>query len=210
MMPGPLATLSATNRASRTTALSLVVANLLPLIGILFLGWSPSAVVLAYVLETVIVGVYTCLRILLAQRTPVSQRIGAVMFFAAHYGFFVLIQTVFLLINLGLSDIRSPAVQRELIIAGLGFLVSHGISFATHYVRGGEYRSADARIEIFRPYGRIFVQQFVAIVGFWLAIVVVGQGVAPVVLLVVCKLVLDLHAHLRAHAVPRATQPLLD
>jgi len=41
-MLGLLAPLSAANRASRTTALGLVVANLMPLIGIIALGWSPS------------------------------------------------------------------------------------------------------------------------------------------------------------------------
>lgn len=199
-MPGPLAPLSAANRASRTTALGLVVANLMPLIGIIFLGWSPFSVVMAYVLETVIVGVYTWLRILLAQRTPVSQRIGAALFFTAHYGIFVLVQTSFLLLSLGVADIWSPAIQKELAIAGLGFVLSHGISFATHYIGGGEYRQADARLEIFRPYGRIFVQQFVVIFGFWLAMLFVGPRVAPVVILVACKLVLDLRAHLRKHA----------
>ena len=207
-MLGPLAPLSAANRASRTTALGLVVANLMPLIGIIALGWSPFTVVMAYVLETVIIGVYTWLRILLAQRTPVSQRIGAAFFFTAHYGIFVLVQTSFLLLSLGVADVWSPAIQEELAVAGLGFVLSHGISFATHYIGGGEYRQADARLEIFRPYGRIFVQQFVVIFGFWLAMLLVGPRVAPVVILVACKLVLDLRAHLRTHAVTRDAQAL--
>ena len=56
--------LSAATRTTRTSALGLVLANLLPVVGVLALGWSPFTVVMAYVLETVIVGLYAWLRIL--------------------------------------------------------------------------------------------------------------------------------------------------
>lgn len=201
--------LSAATRTTRTSALGLVLANLLPVVGVLALGWSPFTVVMAYVLETVIVGLYAWLRILLAQQTPLGARIGVAMFFTAHYGIFLLVQSVFLVIALGADDAWSPDVQRELAIAGLGFLVSHGISFATHYLGGGEFRQADARVELFRPYLRVFVQQVVAILGFWIALTLGGARIGPVLALVACKLLLDLRAHLRLHAddTPRAPLP---
>lgn len=207
MLPGPFALLSVADRATRTTALGLILANLMPLIGVIALGWSPFSVVMAYVLETVIVGLYTWLRILLAQKTPVAERIGTAMFFLAHYGFFVLAQTVFIVLGVGVRDAWSPEVQRELAIAGLCFLVSHGISFVTHYLRGGEYRLADARVELFRPYGRIFTQQLIAIFGFWLTLAFTGPRVGPVVILVACKLLIDLRSHLRSHGARVPARP---
>lgn len=198
MIRTPLTLLSGATRATRTTAAGLVIANLVPLVGVVALGWSAFSIVMAYVLETVIVGLYTWLRILLAQKTPLGERFGTAMFFTVHYGIFVAVQSVFLVIALGVAEAWSPDNQRELAIAGASFLVSHGISFFVHYIRGGEFRAAEAKVELFRPYGRIFVQQMVAIFGFLLAMRY-GAGMGPVVILVACKLVVDLLAHLRSH-----------
>lgn len=206
MLPGPLALLSAATRPTRATAIGLILANLMPLVGVLALGWSPFSVVMAYVVETIIVGVYTWLRILLAQQTPFVARIGTAMFFTMHYGLFVLVQTVFITLAVGLQD-WTPAVQQELAIAGACFFVSHGISFVTHYIHGGEYREAVANIELFRPYGRIFTQQFIAIFGGWLAFGFGGAHIGPVVILVVCKLVIDLGTHLRSHGTILPARP---
>lgn len=206
MSPGPLALLSAANRRTRTTALGLVLANLTPLVGVIALGWSPFSVVMAYVVETLVVGVYTWLRILLARQTPFVARVGTAMFFTVHYGLFVLVQTVFITIAVGTQD-WTPAVQQELAIAGACFFISHGISFVTHYLGAGEYREAVANIELFRPYGRIFTQQLVAIFGGWLALGLGGARIGPVVILVVCKLVIDLGVHLRSHGARAPAEP---
>lgn len=200
MLRAPFALLSRATRATRTTAAGLVLANLMPLLGIVALGWSPFSVVMVYVVETVIVGLYTWLRMLLAQKTPSGQRIALAMFFTMHYGLFVLVQTVFIVMALGVADLWSPDNQRELMIAGAGFVVSHGFSFVVHYLRGGEFREADARLELVRPYGRIFAQQFVAVFGFWIAMSFGEARIGPVVILVICKLMIDLGSHLHAHA----------
>ena len=207
MAQGPFALLSHAKRRTQGTALSLVLANLVPLLGVLLLGWSAFSVVMAYVLETVIVGLYTWLRILLAQQSPIGQRLFSVGFFTVHYGLFVLVQTVFIVLAVGIDDASNPAVQRELSIAGLGFLISHGISFLTHYIGAGEFRHANATLELFRPYGRVFTQQFVAIFGCFIMAALGGARVGPVVVLVACKLLVDLRAHLRSHAPASASEP---
>jgi len=206
MPEGPIALLTHATRRTRGTALSLVLANLVPLIGVLLLGWSPFSVVMAYVLETVIIGVYTWLRMALAQQSPPGKRLFTIVFFTFHYGLFVAVQTVFITLAVGIGDASDPAIQRELAVAGAGFVISHGISFFTHYLGAGEFRQANATVELFRPYGRIFVQQFVAIFGFFVMLTLGGARVGPVVVLVVCKLLIDLRAHLRSHATDPAGQ----
>jgi hypothetical protein len=206
MREGPIALLTRATRRTRGTALSLVLANLVPLIGVLLLGWSAFSVVMAYVLETVIIGIYTWLRIALAQQSPPGRRLFLIAFFSCHYGLFVAVQTLFIIIAVGIDDASDPAIQRELAVAGAGFVISHGISFFTHYVGGGEYRLANATVELFRPYGRIFTQQFVAIFGFFVMGALGGARVGPVVVLVACKLLIDLRAHLRSHATDPARE----
>lgn len=205
MLRAPFALLSSATRATRSTAAGLVLANLMPLVGVVALGWSAFSVVMVYVLETIIVGLYTWLRILLAQQTPVGKRITLAMFFTMHYGIFVLVQTVFIVMALGVAELWSSDNQRELMIAGACFVLSHGFSFVVHYLRGGEFREADAGAELIRPYGRIFTQQFVAIFGSWLALSLGGARIGPVIILVACKLMIDLGAHLRSHATATAT-----
>ena len=81
------------------SAAALVLANLVPLAGLLVLGWSPIAVLVLYWLESGAVGLYGIVRIVSAsgedRRNPLAgaagralQKLMLVPFFALHYGLF--------------------------------------------------------------------------------------------------------------------------
>jgi hypothetical protein len=89
--------------------IALLVANLVPLAGVLFLGWDAFRVVFLYWLENVVIGVFHVRKMLLA-RGPIRdpQNLsesetarGLAVFFALHYGFFTLIHGFFVVIMLG-------------------------------------------------------------------------------------------------------------
>jgi Family of unknown function (DUF6498) len=102
--------------ADSRSALVLVVANAIPLVGVLFLGWSLWTILTIYWLENGIVGLWNIPKILLAQGALLPGRLGVgyrswaiqpmpgagraflAIFFAFHYGLFWLVHGVFVLV----------------------------------------------------------------------------------------------------------------
>jgi len=101
--------------ADSRSALALIVANLIPLVGVLFFGWSLWTILAVYWAENGIVGVWNIPKILLAQGTllpgrvgvgyrawavrpmPGAGRVAMAIFFAIHYGMFWLVHGFFVL-----------------------------------------------------------------------------------------------------------------
>jgi hypothetical protein len=103
--------------ASSRTALTLLAANAIPLVGVLFLGWSLWTILAIYWVENGIVGLWNIPRILLAEgqllpgrspgvgyrpwavtSVPAVGRTGLAVFFTFHYGLFWLVHGVFVLV----------------------------------------------------------------------------------------------------------------
>jgi hypothetical protein len=101
--------------AESRSALALVVANAIPLVGVLFLGWSLWTILAVYWVENGIVGLWNIPRILLAEGALLPGRVGVgyrawavrpmpgvgraalAAFFAVHYGLFWLVHGGFVL-----------------------------------------------------------------------------------------------------------------
>jgi hypothetical protein len=189
-----------------------VAANLVPLAGVLFFGWSVFATLLLFWVENVIVGAFNVLRMLVAQ-----PQIGAmwavklfmIPFFTFHYGMFVTVHGIFVLTLFGggvasrgfpTSATFIHAVQLAGIApAAWGLALSHAVSFAFNYIGAGQYKSALVPALMFRPYGRVMVLHIVILGGGFL-VATLGSSLLPLALLVVLKTGLDLFAHLREHA----------
>ncbi len=194
----PIANLPIRTRGSLA---ALLLANVLPLAGVVFLGWDVLEPLLVYWAESMVIGGYTLLRMLTAgQGGP--RRLFLMPFFVVHYGMFVTIQLVVMLGFLGLDPrpaLASPALHG----AVAGFVASHGYSFVAHWLRGPERANADAGDEFSRPYARVFVQQIVVIFGGWI-LLMTGDARGYVALLVALKIAVDVVAHLREHHAPPA------
>jgi len=192
------------------SALVLVAANLVPLAGVLFFGWSVFATLLLFWVENVIVGGFNVLRMLWAQPdNPLIwvAKAGTIPFFIVHYGLFTTVHGAFVLTLFGgVHDRGLPgptaffhAVQGAGIWpAALALAASHGVSFAVNYIGAGEYRTAALAKLMTRPYGRVMVLHVVIIGGGFL-VQTLGAPVAAIALLVVLKTGLDLVGHLREH-----------
>jgi len=132
------------------SALVLVAANLVPLAGVLFFGWSVFATLLLFWVENVIVGGFNVLRMLWAQPdNPLIwvAKAGTIPFFIFHYGMFTTVHGVFVLTLFGGVNQRGfpgpstflHAVQAAGIWpAALALAASHGVSFAFNYIGAGE------------------------------------------------------------------------
>lgn len=209
-----MTSLTADRPALRLTpsALVLVAANLVPLAGVLFFGWTVFATLLLFWVENVIVGGFNILRMLVAQpRNGLmwGAKLFMIPFFTFHYGMFTTVHGLFVLTLFGggvagrgfpTTATFAHAVQ----VAGVapaawGLALSHAVSFAFNYIGTGEYKSALVPALMFRPYGRVMVLHVVILGGGFL-VMTLGSPLLPLALLVVLKTGLDLLAHLREHA----------
>lgn len=184
--------------------LALVLANLVPLIGVRFFGWDLLAVVGGYWLENVVVGFYNVLKM-----RKVSGRFwsGDVLFFMAHFGIFTFIHGLFVLsiLNLGASTgrVNLGNIDFGVLFSRTAFLfvpllISHGISFYNNFIQKQEYKNTTTEKLFYAPYGRVVFMQIVIMAGGF--VVARYHYFGFVYVFVVLKIFVDLVSHYRAHS----------
>jgi Family of unknown function (DUF6498) len=165
----------------------LIIVNLIPLYCVWFEGWNASEVFLVYCLETVIIGIINvlkmaCVTIFVKSSDTwenggsITQQSGwfFIFFFIVHYGFFVFVQTQIFFSVSGLlpggSLFASYAKIPELLgdngkLMLLIFVVYYTVQNFIDFFMSGNYKTISMGRLMFEPYMRIFVQQFVVILG---------------------------------------------
>lgn len=179
-------------RLRQGPVLALLAANALPLVGVLFLGWSLPEVLLLYWAESAVVGGFTVLKMLAARRL---SALFYVPFFCVHYGLFMAVHLVFL-VALFLRGADAAATLRHVGLGALVLVASHGVSFVVNHLRGGERDRVPIDKLFVAPYGRIVVMHLTVLLGAFLALAL-GSPVPALALLVVLKTAADLRAHLK-------------
>jgi uncharacterized protein DUF6498 len=201
---------------------ALVVANAIPLIGVLFLGWSVWNILIVYWLENGVVGGFNVLKMARAQGPegagpgpmtfqvngrPASSMAKAALipFFVLHYGTFWFVHGVFVLtlpLFASISDqpLGTPMTlsATSILFAVVALAISHGMSYWWNFLRGGEYRRVTASGQMFAPYRRLIALHLTIIFGA-MAIVFTGAPAAAIAVLVGIKILLDLGLHLSEH-----------
>lgn len=163
-----------------------ILGNLVPVAGVWIWNWSVRDVFIAYAMETIIVGIFTILKMLATtlyrggEGWPANGKITMtpgfvfILFFIIHYGLFVTIQ-------LGLfNSISSTGMSTRLfgffeeffknINEGTAFtLLSLAIAHACRdffpFLFRKQYKSSSLLVLMFQPYGRVVLQQIVVIFG---------------------------------------------
>jgi hypothetical protein len=201
---------------------ALIVANLVPLVGVLFFGWSVWNILIVYWLENGIVGGFNVLKMATAAGTatpedlPPNNRGGAGMgkvslipFFVMHYGLFWVVHGIFVFtlpfLFTGEPGSASGINPGAIVLAGIALAISHGVSYWWNFLHGGEYRRISAAQLMFAPYGRLLVLHMTIILGA-VAIGTTGAQSAAVAILVAIKIAIDLALHLAEHR--RAAPPV--
>jgi hypothetical protein len=190
----------------------IILANLIPVYGVWFLGWSAREAFVIYAMETIILGLLTILKLLIATlyrgtdkwyaNNSVSQVSGLffIFFFTIHYGLFVAIQT-----SLISSSITTGGkdgffhfffhwyeyIDSENVWILGGFVASYLATDLFPFLAKGQYRTVPMMLLMFQPYGRIFVQQVIVIIGsMFLAL---GSGKGFILVFAVVKIIADLY-----------------
>jgi Family of unknown function (DUF6498) len=165
----------------------LIAANLLPVYGVWFEGWSATEAFIVYALETLIVGMLTLLK--MAVITSVrkkdtwynensSAKVSGVffmLFFIVHFGLFAAVQTSIFSQSAKIVPSNGGLlhfffhwydyVNKDIAIMLAAFVISYLVRSFIPFIVKGEYKTISMMRVMFQPYGRIFVQQFTVILG---------------------------------------------
>ena len=192
------------------TAIPVIVANSVPIIGVLAFGWDLRSIMFVYWLETAVVVFYSALKVVTVGG-PIT-----LFWIPGHLAFFGVFMSFHLMMILPLGpspggSLFPPEVIRELFhktwSAGVGLLVSHGISFVANFLGNGEYRHTTVNAQIAAPWKRLLIMHVTTMAGAW-SVMLFDAPVGALVMLAVLKIVVDLHGHLRERPAPSDVPPL--
>jgi len=164
------------------SALALIIANMVPIAGAVFLGWNLSDVMVLYWAESAIIGFFTLCKIIVIGRW---MALLAGPFFLGHFGGFMAVHFLFIYAFFvkgpeAMSDAGGdlPDVARLFVIlwpALAALFASHSYSFFANFLGRGEYRKSSVKEQMSKPYSRIVFMHLVLIFGGGISLVI-GQG----------------------------------
>jgi len=168
----------------------------------------PLTIVLAYFLETIIIGIIHVFKLGLVvkygikddqlsnQKDPKNvSGVGLIFFFIFHYGFFIAVQLVFVFVFFDLPNplkYSSTSIidMNGLIVVLVSILITNLAYFYTNFWLKKKYKDYSPKAIFMKPYARIFIQQFVVILsGFFFFIF--PDGIATAIILIVLRLFVD-------------------
>ena len=210
----------------KLSLLALLLANVLPIIGVIYLSWSLTVIMMLFWLENLVIGVYAIIKIFISRGSqPLSGILFTALFFTVHYGLFWSIHGVFLASLLDIEVVDSvsilpaplmmgadvvqtvwPDYPQELTFGLFALIISHGFSLFDNFIRKGEYKLRKSGSMPVEPYRRVFLLHITLILG---AIIIdyFGHHLVLLVLLVLAKVVLDARFHIKEHNIHASLQP---
>jgi len=186
------------------SSVALILANLIPLAGVLLAAWNIGEIMLLFWAESAIIGYYNLLKMWKVGRWSLLF-FGP--FFVGHYGAFMAVHLLFIYALfggefLGETEVTQLQVFNDLLTlwpALLGLTISHGISYYRNFVRAGEFKGRTISTQMHEPYRRIIIMHMTLIFGGFL-VLSLGTGLAALALLLSLKIAADLRAHLKQHS----------
>ena len=180
--------------------------NIMALIMLLYLGKiEPYTVLFGYFLETIIIGAFSIVKMVLASRYDGSgfSILFLVPFFMFHYGMFVAIQSIFAFVVVGISGTNFIKEPFDLIDNYNNILALEGMEYMLPLLIGTQllklifdfivpkkYLEFTASEIMTMPYVRIFIQQFTVILAMFF-IVFSNAGIIAAILLIFFKSLLS-------------------
>jgi hypothetical protein len=195
-------------RRLRDSSLALIVANLVPLAGVLGLDWNVSWIMLFYWSENLVIGFFNVLKMRRAEGPvgnsrmtlngrPVveNSRRSLIVFFMVHYGGFTFCHGIFVVAMFG-AHLRGSPTQFGMGL--LTLLLSHGVSYRRNFIGRGEYKRVSFATLFWQPYGRVVIMHMTILLGgAWAQSK--GSPVYGLLVLITLKTTIDLAAHWIEH-----------
>jgi hypothetical protein len=172
--------------------IGILIVNAIPLVGVLYFGWSVFEVLLLYWFENVAIGITHAVRMAISTRTnKAADGWGTTVFFCLHYGMFTLVHGVFVVTFFGIAaggfreltnDLRGP------ILAIVGWQIVYLLLDA---MRTAGFKGRTPNDLLFEPYPRVLALHITVLAGAW-AIDEMGSPVWALAILVAIKTFFDL------------------
>ena len=172
------------------STLLLIIVNLIPIAGSIFLGWNLADVMVLYWAESAVIGFFNICKIAVISRW---MTLLAGPFFVGHFGGFMSIHFLFIYTifikqpqagNVSGGDLTEVAqLFIDLWPALAALFISHAFSFYRNFLGRQEYRGRTLKDQMSEPYNRIIFMHMVIIFGGGLTLVLGGP--APILLIVI-------------------------
>ncbi len=183
----------------------LILANSLPLLGILFFSWDVFSILLLYWLETIVIGFFNVLKMLAIGKEKVWPLI---LVFIIHYLIFNVVHLMLLIFIFAPRNILSNLwflnldelfnYLQTIIIALIPLFISHGFSLFFNFLKKKEYLETKIEKQMFQPYKRVIIMHFVLIFTSF-SIILFKESTEAVIALVVLKVFFDILGHRAEH-----------
>ena len=158
-----------------------------------------------YFLETIIIGVFNVFKMVVASKHDGSGNsiFFSIPFFIFHYGMFVAIQSIFVFVVIGIDGtklIKEPFNIIEnyimmLDLQGMEYMLpllitTQLVKFLLDFMHPKKYLEFTVQEIMFKPYVRIFVQQFTVIIAMFF-IIFSNVSVIAALLLILFRTIVD-------------------
>ena len=186
-------------RRYSTSSVALILANISPAAGVLFLEWRIGEILLLFWAESAVIGVYNLAKMWVIDRL---RSLFAGIFFMVHYGLFMAVHLAFIFSlfpdEFGFlgdaSSFRDPHLV-YLLLALVALFFSHGVSFYSNFLGDREYEGRSATSQMSEPYNRIIVIHVTILLDGFLILFIAAGEFWLLMLMIVLKIVVDLWAH---------------
>ena len=182
-----------------------IVLNLIPIVGVLFWGWSAFALIFLYWLENVVIGARTLAS--MAANAVLAGGLNAVgalffgAFFSFHYGLFCFVHGTFVVSLFGggfagddMFDLMKTAqdlfASEPNLLIGFASIVLWQVVQFVLFVARGEAKATNPLALMAAPYPRIIVLHLAIIFGGFL-LMALNQPVAGILVLALVKMGFD-------------------
>jgi len=205
--------------------LTAIALNLVPVIGVLFWGWSAFALIFLYWIENVVVGARTLVSMLtngLVTNGPAGLAAGAGLgtFFTLHYGLFCTVHGLFVLLmfggttfgddvnmDLNLFGVAARVFERTPdLLVGFASIVAWQVVQFVLFITRGEVRRTNLLSLMGEPYPRMVLLHVTIIFGGFL-VMLLNEPLWGVVLLAVLKAGFDVRAAIAESQKPATPVP---
>lgn len=175
----------------------MLIMGVIPIWGLIYFGWNAGQVIVLFWVESLIVGIFTWLRVRDTERNPQGQEGPFKLsgFFLVHYGLFWAVHGVlsWVLILIFLPDgggWRPILGDTNFWKAVTGVALLQTMVHWREWARPQAWRGADPSKEMFKPYGRVVALHLAVLIGFAIA-ALAGGGHEVAIALCVIKLLVD-------------------
>lgn len=189
------------------SAIALILANVVPVLGVLFAGWQIGEVMLLFWAESAIVGFYNLCKMWVIGRWSL---LFYGPFFVGHYGGFMSVHLLFIYalffgrfgegIDATVTTVTGDLVALAPALAAL--FVSHGISFWRNFMGRREFEGRAVAKQMGEPYARIIVMHITIIFGGFMTMIF-SDALPALLLMIALKVGVDLYAHLKERGTGR-------